>query len=103
IVTVIGTLVDVAPERIVAETPAPLKFTAVTPVSAVPVIVAGNDVPGSPEDGTIPRITGGAGFTVKPLKALEVTPAAVTETVRASVVAVDEIVIVILTVLVVAL
>jgi hypothetical protein len=91
---VTGKLVPVPPGRIVAVTPVSLKSTDVTPVKAVPLIVAGNDVPGSPDDGEIPVITGGAGFTVKPPTGTEVNPAAVTVSVRAPVAAADVIVMV---------
>ena len=65
---VIGRLVAVPPDLIAAVTPFPLKSTDVTPARAVPVIVAGNELPGSPENGEMPLMRGGAGFTVKPLK-----------------------------------
>jgi hypothetical protein len=73
-VTFIGRLVDVPPFPIVAVTPVPLNVTAVAPLRNAPEITAENDVPGAPDGGDIPLITGDGWVTLKLLKGPEVSP-----------------------------
>src|SRR3989454_5157903 len=84
IVTVMGRLVAVPPVSMVAVTPLPLNVTAVAPPRPVPLMVAGSLVPGAPEDGLIPVITGTDG-TGTPLNSSDVPIGVVTVKVRVSV------------------